>query len=795
MPLRPIVALILMLVMAGGPGFAQTSAPGTTEGAAAMEALQRSRTTAVTPQTASPQVPLSTPSEPAPSAPASGQGVSIQDELLLKPEPPNEFQRFVTAATGQALPVFGADFFRSVLTARPPALAPSADHILGPGDEVLIRSWGQVDFDTRAVVDRSGNIFLRGIGSVNVAGMKFAELQPYLTARMAKTFKDFNLAVTLGNLRSIQVLVVGQVRRPGSYDLSSQSTIIHALFQARGPSSRGSMRNIVLKRAGREVATFDLYDLLLGGDKSRDLSLQDGDVLYVPAVGGVVAVLGSVNVPAIYELKGNNTLGDVLQFAGGLTPTAAGRKATLERVEERSVRKVEELALDGNGLAQPARSGDLITIRALSEKFANGITVRGNVAVPGRFPWREGMRIRDLFPSREALVTRAYWQKQNSIVRPDLENNITTAPDYETLFQKLYGSAPAPAEPVKPAQPNGNGNGKAGIGQDQLRHEIKQTSPEINWDYASVQRFNEDDLSSSLLPFNLGKAISDPADANNLLLQPGDVVTIYSQADIKVPLAKQPKYVRLEGEFAVAGVYELKEGETLQQLIARVGGFTPSAYLYGAEFTRESAREAQQQQLDAFTDRLERDVERTTSIKAQNLVSPEEAAGLSATAQSQRNLVAKLKQIRATGRVVLGLPPWQNDARALPDFVLEDGDRFVVPYRVATVNVIGAVYNENSFLHKADRSVSYYVRQAGGGTPMADKRHIFVVRADGSLIQKGRGDGWFTGGVGSVKLMPGDTVIIPERLERTALLRGLRDWTAILSQVTLGAAALRTLTR
>src|ERR1700730_16928905 len=235
---------------------------------------------------------------------------SIQLEPSLPPEPDLEFQEFVASSLGIKLPIFGQNLFENV----PSTFAPldrvhvPADYIIGPDDELLIKAWGQVDVNWRAVVDRTGEVYIPQVGTFNVAGVRYGDLHDYLQAQVGRIFKNFQLSVSLGRLRSMQVFVVGQVKRPGSYTISSLSSLIDALFASVGPSKRGSMRRIQLKRDGNIVTTFELYDLIVNGDKSKDPRLQSGAVIYVPAVGPLVALAGSVNTPAVFELRDHGTL-------------------------------------------------------------------------------------------------------------------------------------------------------------------------------------------------------------------------------------------------------------------------------------------------------------------------------------------------------------------------------------------------------------------------------------------------------------------------------------------------------
>jgi protein involved in polysaccharide export with SLBB domain len=579
------------------------------------------------------------------------------------------------------------------------------------------------------------------------------------------------------------------------------------------------MRSIQLKRNNQVVTEFDLYDLLMNGDKSKDVALLPGDVIYVPPIGPLVAVAGSVNVPAIYELKGKTTLGDGLRFAGLLTVAAEGQKVTVERIDNRSVRKVEEFPLDEGGLARPLQDGDLVSILALSPRFENAVTLRGNVARPGRYPWRPGMRVSDLIPNREMLITRRYWINQNlapegeagQLSREAALEGIVPNPEHPDVVinESLTPSRiPTDKEKKDKAGSNKTDRSKTGqtiadkrdteesVGETLIRTDVKRNAPEVNWDYAVVQRLNQEDLTTRLLPFNLGKAVLDHEETNNLLLEAGDIVTVFSHADLQVPLAKQSKFIQLEGEFKAAGVYQAQPGDTLRDLVERAGGLTQNAYLFGAQFTRESTRIEQQKRLDAFLDQMDQEIERsasTASTRAQG--TPEEGKVLEARAEAQRKLVLRLRQVKATGRVVLEMKAKDPTLADLPNLSLEDGDRLVIPARPAIVNVIGAVYNENAHLYRPGRRVSDYVRAAGGTTRHSDSGRMFVIRADGSVVGRASTSHLWGDSFDSLRLMPGDAIVVPERLERSNLGRDLRDWVQVFAQVALSAAVFRSVTK
>jgi len=753
----------------------------------------------------------------------------LRDEVQADQRERNEFQKFVMQSTGRDLPIFGQNLFRAVPSTFAPVdnVPVTADYVVGPGDEIQIRAWGQIDVDFNAVVGRDGAISVPKVGVINVAGVKANDLPAYLKTVFGRTFRNFQLTATLGKLRSIQVFVVGQAKRPGTYTVSSLSTLVTAVFAAGGPSSKGSMRSIQLKRGDRVIADFDLYDLIVSGDKSKDAALLPGDVIYIPPSGPAVAVTGSVKVPAVYELKQNTVLFDLFRWAGGLATTAAGQKATVERIEDHKARTVEEFPLDMGGLSRPMRDGDLVTVYSIVPRFDNAITLRGNVAQPGRFPWREGMRIRDLIPDREALLSRDYWVKHNqavglddsvsSILRQQSATGTNLTIDELNQRRMRPGEIDATvgdtirrvqteSEAAKFLDPNQTSTAvqitriqdatKATVEAaraDALRlvNQIRPSPKEVNWDYAVVERINRDDLTTSLIPFNLAKAVIDGDADNNVLLRPGDIVTVFSKEDIKVPISKQTQYIRLEGEFKSSGVHQIMPGETLKQVVARVGGFAPNAYLFGSRFTRESTRLQQEKTLDEALYRLEKDMNQFNAIRAQNVTSPEDAASLKQQTENQQVLLARLRQIRPIGRIVLELP---ESARAedLPDMPLEDGDRFIVPSPPSMVSVVGSVYGESSFVYKPDKRVSDYLNQAGGPTKGADKGSIYVLRADGTVKSK-RQEGFFTASLEGSRLMPGDSIVVPEELDRTTITRALKDISQIFYQFGLGAAAITVL--
>jgi len=709
---------------------------------------------------------------------------------------PTEFQNFVADSIGTVLPVYGEKLFRN----PPSTFAPveqvpvPADYVIGPGDKLLIRVWGQVDLRETAVVGRDGQIFIPKVGAVMLAGVKYSHLEEYLKREFGRVFRNFELSASLAELRTIEIFALGNAKNPGRYTISSLSTLVNALFASGGPSASGSVRNIELKREGKTITHFDVYDLLVFGDKSKDEPLLPGDVIYFPPIGPQIAIAGSVNVPAIYEIK-DEDLREALRLAGGLTSTAGGQQLSIERIENHATRVVQTLPLDAQGLGTKLQDGDVIRVTEISPRFDNAVTLRGNVANPGRYPWTKGMRLSDLIPDKDVLLTRAFWNAQNELVggcEPAAPAVIPSTANYTQTPKQMEE-----ARGQTPLKGNGNGNGNGAQGklvpplqsartpslQDltqpcsrtieneaALGADIRGGAPEINFDYALIQRLNLVDLTTRLIPFNLGRLVFQHDASVDLELESGDIVMIFSQRDVRVPLQKQSKFVRVEGEVNAPGVYKIQPGDTLRSVIRRAGGVTPEAYLFATQLTRESVRREQQYILH-----------RTV-------------AAATVQDEAQRQAMAQMQNIVATGRVVLQMRPSATRIDDYPEIVLEDGDRIMIPPQVKTVSVGGAVYNQSAYLYHPGMRVGDYVRQAGNGTRNADVKHLLVVRADGSILGPNGTFNVWKASLKSERVLPGDTIVIPAKFYSGALLRNLQAWSQISGQLAIAAASLAVVT-
>jgi protein involved in polysaccharide export with SLBB domain len=277
-------------------------------------------------------------------------------------------------------------------------------------------------------------------------------------------------------------------------------------------------------------------------------------------------------------------------------------------------------------------------------------------------------------------------------------------------------------------------------------------------------------------------------------LQPGDVVTVFSKDDIHSPIAKRTSYIILEGEFASPGLYQTFPGETLRQLVERVGGLSPQAYLIGSEFTREATRKIQQKRLDEMVVKMEAEVKRSATRRSSAALSKEAADTAMSEAVAQEALITKMKAVKASGRIVLEIPEYAVELKNLPDLALEDGDRIYIPSTPSTVSVMGTVYNQNAFIYKKGQTVSDYLNRAGGPTRDGDDSEVYLIRADGVVFSKRQGSFIFgDGSLGGRKAMPGDTIVVPEKLERYNLTKDLRDWSQIFFQFAIGVASMSTI--
>jgi protein involved in polysaccharide export with SLBB domain len=768
------------------------------------------------------------------------------DKKAKKPNPlvPNEFQKYVLQTTGQSLPLYGAEFFENLSNnngqfSRSPV---SDDYALGAGDQLLVRVWGSTSAEATVTIDRQGAIAFPKLGTLKLAGVKAGQLDAVVKSYFNKYYKDIEVSVSVGKLRKITVFVVGQARNPGSYSLTGQSTLTSALFASGGPNASGSLRNLQVMRQGKSVAEFDLYNFLGRGDKSQDIKLQDGDVVFYPKAAGYMALMGKINTPSIYEVKGvNDSLDYFVTLAGGLPVSADPRRATLDRIEPGAdqPRTVESVSLQGSGLQTKVKNGDVLTVSAALPEIAAAVTLRGSVAQPVRLPWKSGMRVSDVINNKSLLLTPESVRKQNEVLFDKFEQERTARSrarvpadlaaervllmgknDFDS--DKIQHNIFSPNGPLLPLggrqndqqAPKSNDSskpselterdvaiaqlGKPVISEDSLADRIGQLSEQVNLDYAVVERFSRETLQVNLLPFNLGKMLTFPKGQDDLALEAGDIITVFSSKEIQIPTSRQKAFVRIEGEVNKPGIYPVGPSDTLKSLIEKAGGTTPEAYLFATGLFREEVKKSQQRNMDKLLRKMEAESSAAVALITQSGGASADPAALQAKVQSvqqaQRQSLERFRMLKPEGRISLSINPSLNiTVENFPSLRLENGDRISIPPRPDFIQVFGSVNTESALVYKAGLSVKDYIALAGVGGS-AEVSGAILVRADGSAMTN---QSYWGNDVLKAPVLPGDTIVIPEKFDRESgwsqTVRNAKDFTQVLYQLGLGAAAIKSL--
>jgi protein involved in polysaccharide export with SLBB domain len=716
----------------------------------------------------------------------NGQNLNDQN-MLMAPRPtkppelplPNLFQAFIQRTTGKLLPMYGHDLFTRPNSFSETQSAPvSSDYSVGPGDEILLKIYGgTADINQRMIVDREGMIALPKVGPVSVVGIKVGDLEKYLKGKISKVLSNFNLFVSIGQLRGLEVYTVGHAQKPGKYTVSGMSTLISALFATGGSSNSGSLRQIQLMREGKLITTLDLYEFLAKGDTSKDQRLQSGDVINIPPIGPLVAIKGAIPVPAIYELKGTSnasTLKDLISLVGGTPSETSPYQVSLERMDSNKEKplSVQTIGMNAEGLKTELKDGDVLTFFPIKPNYDNAATLRLPGEDPIRVPVGSSTRVKDILPSREALQTQQHFLRRfGFICAPDLPEKGSSQNfgnlDNPTLPQppqvkdqtvvtssngvtrstingatKIWSNAPVtglncyPADLENPTLTGQDTHGIGSIGNDIARIRRNNNEDQINWDNAILERPNPVELTTQIIAFNLGKAIAGD-EQSNLQIQPGDTITVFSEKDVLIPVERQTQIVRIQGEVNAPGVYQITPGEDVKSLITRAGGLTSNAYVYGTVLSRQSVKKQQRENLEVVINRLESQLSVQSSKAIASATESNEIAQATAlTEQQNRNFQAQIKRLQAmspNGRIALQIDP--KDPK-YPAFRLEDGDEILVPSPPGIVSTVGAVYNENVLMYQEGQRVSDYLEMAGLAEN-AETDQIFVLRADGSLVPPG----------------------------------------------------------
>ena len=714
---------------------------------------------------------------------------------------------------------FGYEFFKNSSQPGIGDSQPASDNYqLGPGDTLNLTIWGSFSANHELMVDRNGEIAIPKVGVVALSGLKFAQARDTIHKAISRYYRNFELNVTLGKIKSIQVFVVGEVETPGSMTISSLSTVINALAAAKGPTHNGSLRTIRLMRQGKLVSEIDLYDMFLSGDRSRDDRIQNGDTIFVPIIGPVVAVAGEVRRPAIYELKGKMSLADVLGMAGGITASGYSGNVQVERFSN----NVAKIVLDHRAGQVQAfdrieiLDRDMVKVFPVQEAIREIVSLKGNVLRPGEFQFKKGMRVRDLIAGYGDLLPESYLESAEitRLAQPDFHREILTfnirkaleGSHEDNIELKEQDSVKVFSRWEMQEKPMVAINGYVvnpgtydyypGMTIRDLVSASGSTKRNAFLDSAELTRVNiEGDKAVPIrMTINLANALNnDPQ--HNIVLQPDDVLIVRGLANWQ---EATDKFITIVGEVKFPGVYAITRNEKLSSVINRAGGFTDKAYLKGAKFTRKSVKEIQQKRMDEVISRTERDILQKQFSLASVASTKEEAESTKTALDSLTKYIEHLKTLRAEGRIVIRVSNPLELAKSSYDLEMEGGDNIDIPPRPNVVNILGQVYNPTTLVYRPETSdVETYLAKAGGPTREAEVDDMYIIRADGSVYSRQQSSAgirwsdesrrWFFGSFMSADMDPGDTLVVPQRLEHTAWLRDIKDITTIVSQIALSA--------
>jgi len=717
-----------------------------------------------------------------------------------------------------ALKPFGYDLFEG----SPSTFAPVSDiqvpidYEVGPGDTLEIQLYGNEHASYSLTVGRDGQVNFPKLGPIMVSGLSFDAARATIERRVTQQLIGSRVSLTMGHLRSIRVFVLGEADRPGSYTVSGLSTMTNALFVSGGVKKIGSLRNIELKRNGRLVTVLDLYDLLLRGDTSGDRQLMPGDVIFIPPIGRTISVDGAVRRPAIYELKGEKTVAQAIDIAGGLLPDSDEKLVQLERILPSRLHEMHDIDLTSNlGRAIELSNGDKLRVPQIRPTLENSVTLTGFVFRPGAFEYRPGLRLSDVLGSFDELrpnADRHYImirrevppEERIQVISADLDRvlgargtvadpelkprdqifvfdlsasrerivapvirdlELQAAPDRPAQLVSIDGRVKAPGRyPLEPTMRVSDLIRAGGSLEDAAYDgEAELTRYEV---------FEGKARETALIPVNLA-AIRGGVPGADVPLKPYDILLIKP-----TPMWDDPGTIVLAGEVRFPGKYPIRRAETLYSVLQRAGGFTDLAFEEGAVFIREELKQREREQLELLTNRMQSDLASLSleAIASGVATASSNAAG-SATSSIAigQQLVSQLRETKPVGRLVIDIHKvMQGPPGASGDVVVRDGDKLLVPKKTQEITILGEVQSPTSHVFAVGLTRDDYISKSGGITQKADRKRIYVVRANGDVIS-GERTGWFRRRQ-SIDIHPGDTIVVPLDTERV---RALPLWQAV----------------
>ncbi len=711
---------------------------------------------------------------------------------------------------------FGYDLFAGSPTTFAPVteIPVPVDYIIGPGDQVRIQFFGKEAASYDLYVSRDGILQVPDLGPLSVAGQSFNELKATIAQRVSEQMIGVDVFVSLGELRSMRIFMLGDVNQPGAYTVSSLSTMTNALFVSGGIRSIGTLRNIQLKRAGQIVTTLDLYDLLLKGDTSTDARLQPGDVIFVPPVGTLVGIAGEIRRPAIYEVKEGTDIASIFAMAGGLTPKAYPAISQIERITPAGLKELVDIDLgNASNRTKAVENGDIVRIFSSLDRVENFVRLTGAVERPGDYEWKEGQRISDVIPHVEQLLPTADLDYSLVVSRNQITGTTTTRSfSLEQLFLSQDSKHDLKLEPkdriIVFDGTQTERNGLAAIisrlkaqGTSEAPQKVVRISGRVRHpgEYPLDRSMNVSDLvraaggfsedaytlqaeliryqdnnktvrDSLLIPVSLMASLNNSQGHQDIALQEFDQINIK-----RVPEWTEHETMIISGEVRFPGTYVIERGETLSQTIERAGGLTELAHPESAIFLRESLRITEAANLEKLRERLSSDIA-AASIQS-------DAISLDGVDTAQ-SLLNQLENTQAIGRLVIDLPRILSGHE---DITVTAGDQLVIKQRPQAVTIIGSVNYPTSHLYRGGLSHFDYINLSGGLTKKADKKQIYIVRSNGQVVMEQRSRFFPKGGT---LIEAGDTVVIPIDVDRVAPLKLWTTTSQIFYQIALGAAAI-----
>jgi protein involved in polysaccharide export with SLBB domain len=661
------------------------------------------------------------------------------------------------------------------------------DYILGPGDGLTIDLWGGMTQRITRTIDQQGRIVLPEAGPLMLAGLSLGQAQKTVENALGSQFRNARAEVSITRLHTLRIYVVGDVQRPGAYDVSSVSTPLNALIAAGGPTATGSLRTIRHYRGQVLLREIDLYDFFLRGVRQDTERLQPGDTILVPPVGIQVTLSGMVRRPAIYELRDESNLKQVLDLGGGLLVSAATTAIKVERIEAHQGRISLSVDLPDSGTPDAllvslrsfaVRDGDRVLVAPILPYSEKSIYLEGHLVRPGKHAFRDNMTLIDAIHSYQDLLPEP--ADRGVIIR-------LRAPDYRpeaiefSLSEVLIGNEPVNLQPfdtiriysryefdpptvtiqgeiTEPgAYPLSQGMTAAQLVR--MAGGFKRSALLDNADLISYRIKGGHKVVSQRTEINIGRAVKDKDSSADVALKPGDVLTVHQLSGWNDIGAS----VTLKGEVTYPGVYGIQEGERLSSVLKRAGGLTNTSYPTGAILLRNQVRELEEKSRGE----LIRQIEMTSAgakISPNIAGNQDELVTLQLVAQQQKDVLQKLRSQPPSGRLIIkistDIASWES---TVVDIDLRAGDIIAVPKKPSFVLVTGQVYNGTGITYVPGRNAGWYLRRAGGPTDMANRKEIFVIKANGSVIGR-RSNEWYQGDVLSTVMEPGDVVVVPQKI-------------------------------